>query len=257
MFIILFVLMSCMFSIYYFIQQTEFNGSVEYSGKVRHFRAIPQENWFEYALIMDYFDIDNPPTGYILNHDKSKYLFHNSSHINYMLNRNDKDKDKDHKTLCSSVKLLTNLNYFGVCFNPISVYFCYDKNESLLYIISEVSNIPWFEKTYYLSYIDNSDGRITNNMLSKKMHVSPFNPIKRQKYSFDYRKTNDTIFFKVTVYEKTRMIINAQMMLYKNNIERRKFRGFRSINTMLNIHKEAFYIWIKGLPLYDWVKKIE
>lgn len=243
-------LATAVFASYYLIQHTEMNDSVEYNGIVRHIRVFPYINRFEYVIKMDYFNLDNPPIGYILNHDKSKYLFHNTSHINYMLNKNTYINKNDNR--CNHVKLLTNLNYFGICFNPISVYFCYDVNDNLRYIISEVTNIPWFEKTFYVSSTKDKK----NTMFRKKMHVSPFNHIKRQKYLFDYRITDDTIYFQVDVHENRRMIIQANMMLYKNaNVN--KIRSFRSIQTMFYIHIEAFKLWVKGMPLYNWEPKIE
>jgi len=60
------------------------------------------------------------------------------------------------------VFLLTNFRYFGLLFNPISVYFCYDSDANLIAIIDEVTNTPWSERIHYVHHfsnecIDNND----------------------------------------------------------------------------------------------------
>ena len=49
------------------------------------------------------------------------------------------------------IKLLSHLTYFGYCFNPLSIYYVYKKDdpEELLCIIAEVSNTPWIEQHSY------------------------------------------------------------------------------------------------------------
>eukprot|EP01102_Stenamoeba_stenopodia_P004292 TRINITY_DN14614_c0_g1_i1.p1 TRINITY_DN14614_c0_g1~~TRINITY_DN14614_c0_g1_i1.p1 ORF type:complete len:386 (-),score=79.41 TRINITY_DN14614_c0_g1_i1:35-1192(-) len=97
----------------------------------------------------------------------------------------------------SKVFLLTNFRYFGLLFNPISVYFCYDADANLLAIVDEVTNTPWGERIHYVHDLTlnynkthihtNIDGDEANENTSKMrrgfefeirypkaMHVSPF-----------------------------------------------------------------------------------
>ena len=44
------------------------------------------------------------------------------------------------------VRLLTNLRYFGLCFNPVSFYYCFeDDGQSVAAVVAEVTNTPWLE----------------------------------------------------------------------------------------------------------------
>jgi len=220
------------------LHKTDKKSAVGYSGKVYHERLLPKLNNFYYHINMDYFDIDNHPTGYLLYHDTQDYLFKNSSHINYFINKTNYTINK--------VMLLTNIKYFFSSFNPISIYFCYD-NDTLYHIIAEVSNIPWFEKTYYIMDID-KNGEIITNTFDKNMHVSPFNPPRGQQYKFDYQINDKYIFFKVSVYENEKLIVYAYMNLYETKFI--VFRNFRSIKTMVDIHIQALFLWLKKFPLY-------
>ena len=74
------------------------------------------------------------------------------------------------------IRLLTNLSYFGYCFNPISIYYCFDENNVVSAIVAEVRNTPWGESCCYVLPKDNEVE--AKNLLrarnKKEMHVSPF-----------------------------------------------------------------------------------
>jgi DUF1365 family protein len=49
------------------------------------------------------------------------------------------------------VRLLTNLRYFGHCFNPVSFYYCFDEpGERVEAVVAEVTNTPWGERHAYV-----------------------------------------------------------------------------------------------------------
>jgi hypothetical protein len=75
------------------------------------------------------------------------------------------------------VRLLTNLRSFGLCFNPVSFYYCFDEaGERVQAVLAEVTNTPWGERQAYV--VAAGRGR-----LEKLLHVSPFMPME-QAYTF-------------------------------------------------------------------------
>ena len=78
------------------------------------------------------------------------------------------------------IKLLCYPRIFGYVFNPLSVFFVYDKNEKLVSILYEVKN-TFGEQHTYVFRVDDKNNLIKNNCL-KKFHVSPF--IERKKSNF-------------------------------------------------------------------------
>src|SRR5690606_16895104 len=47
------------------------------------------------------------------------------------------------------VFILTPLANYGVFFSPLTLYYCYDIQHRLRYLLAEVSNTPWNERHYY------------------------------------------------------------------------------------------------------------
>lgn len=80
-------------------------------------------------------------------------------------------------TSVARVYMLTTLEGFGLCFNPISIFYCYSATGELVWVVSEVTNTPWTERTVYVSRPRGSEQH------PKQMHVSPFITLKHS-YNF-------------------------------------------------------------------------
>ncbi len=66
------------------------------------------------------------------------------------------------------IRVLTQLRFFGHCFNPVSFYYCFGPDEERIdAVVAEVTNTPWGERHAYV--IPGGVGRF-----AKAMHVSPF-----------------------------------------------------------------------------------
>src|SRR5690606_27766907 len=49
------------------------------------------------------------------------------------------------------IRLLTHLRYFGYSFNPVSLYYCFDRGgENVETIVAEITNTPWKERHAYV-----------------------------------------------------------------------------------------------------------
>ncbi len=71
------------------------------------------------------------------------------------------------------VRLLTQLRSWGMCFSPVSFYYCYDEAASRVQsVLAEVTNTPWGERHSYL--LDPGDGPDADGRFAKQLHVSPF-----------------------------------------------------------------------------------
>jgi uncharacterized protein len=64
------------------------------------------------------------------------------------------------------VRLLTQVRSFGICFNPVSFYYCLE-DERVQAVVAEVTNTPWGERHAYV--IPGTRAEMT-----KALHVSPF-----------------------------------------------------------------------------------
>jgi DUF1365 family protein len=81
------------------------------------------------------------------------------------------------------VRLLTHLRYFGYCLNPISLFFCFDDDERVEFVVAEVHNTPWGERhCYVLEQKPNGPAGRMRHRTAKEFHVSPF-----MEMDLDYR----------------------------------------------------------------------
>ena len=71
------------------------------------------------------------------------------------------------------VRLLTHLRALGRCFNPVSFYYCFDRDgERSAAVVAEVTNTPWGERHAYV--LDGATRRRVRGRFDKALHVSPF-----------------------------------------------------------------------------------
>src|SRR4029077_6925732 len=73
------------------------------------------------------------------------------------------------------VHLLAQLRTWGYVFNPLAVYYCWDRGgHGLDAVVLEVTNTPWRERHWYV--FDARTGRASDTT-PKTMYVSPFLPM--------------------------------------------------------------------------------
>ena len=176
-----------------------------YEGRVRHTRREPVTHQFNYRLFMMYLDLDELPTLF-----NRRWFWSASRPALARFRRDDHFGPGDKpfadviRDLVESdtgkrpdgpIRLLTNLSYFGYCFNPVSFYYCFAADgEAVEYIVSEVNNTPWGERdTYVLDcQHEESSTEFWRFHPKKKMHVSPFMPMDVE-YDWALSRPNDKL----------------------------------------------------------------
>ena len=168
-----------------------------YQGHVRHRRFRPIAHAFSYRLFLMYLDLDELPTLFAQFSQPRLWSVEHSAlaqfrrtdhmgapHIPLAQAVRDLVEQRTQKRPQGSIRLLTHLRYFGYCFNPVSLYFCYDAADrqgkaQIQAIVAEVNNTPWGEQHCYVLHADNAvqqtrHSKIQRYHLAKAFHVSPF-----------------------------------------------------------------------------------
>lgn len=149
------------------------------------------------------------------------------------------------------VRLLTHLRYFGYCFNPLSIYYCYDRRERLEAVVLEVSNTPWGQThCYVLSARNRTTEDRHRYRFAKDFHVSPFMPMDMH---YDCRLTEpaQALYLGLDNYRNGQRVFRSHLSMERENITHATlaralaFDPLVTLRVVTLIHWQALRLWLK------------
>lgn len=243
-----------------------------YQGKVMHHRIKPTNHRFVYSVFSMKVDLDeldrlNQLRWFSINrfnlfsfqeHDHGTGKGDLSTEIRQHL------IDRGYRSATHRIELLCYPRILGFTFNPLSVYFCYNKDAEVEVILYEVSNTFGSRHTYLLES-PNKD-KVIRHGCDKLMYVSPFMPMDtayqfsisppEQKVSIGIRQVEQTstedyspIFF--ASFKGDRIELNDRKLL-------KMFFQYplMTLKVVGAIHWEALKLWRKKLTIQPRNKKV-
>jgi uncharacterized protein len=156
-----------------------------YSGSIRHRRASPTTD-FTHRLSLVYVDLDELPSlldGRLLRRGPGTLRFRRGDYLGprsapLATAVRDRVAQLTGTRPDGPIRMLTQLRSFGVCFNPVSFYYCLDgESEHLQAVLAEVTNTPWGDRHAYALDHTNPGSTIVTGSFDKRLHVSPFMPM--------------------------------------------------------------------------------
>jgi DUF1365 family protein len=155
-----------------------------------------------------------------------------------------------------AVRLLTHLRYFGYVINPVSFYWCHDREGAVEAVVAEVHNTPWGERHCYVLDARGASPDGTFRVRTRKaMHVSPFLDM-----DYDYRFRIGTPGERLTVgIENDRdgtRAFDASLVLQRREIDGRSLAGVlarhpvQTLEVVAAIYWQAFRLWRKRVPFH-------
>jgi len=234
-------------------------------GQVRHRRFKPVEHGFAYKIFMVWLDIDtlqeqlaiSPLSGY----ERSRLAsFREKDHFGDaslpLRERLRQDAAAQGLKLPDGpVYLLTHLRYAGYCFNPISLYYCYEpeaREPSL--VMAEVHSTFGESHNYWIEG-DRADGIV------KRLHVSPFNTMDNQ-YDFRMGTPGETLAVHIDVASREGKFFDATLSLKwrpwtRANLHRVLAQfPLMTLQVIFAIHWEALKLFFKRLPIVPHPSKL-
>ena len=230
-----------------------------YNGTVIHKRFKPKIHFFKYQVFSLLIDLSELK---ILD-QKISFFSYNSFNLISFFDKDHGDRDgssliewvkknlKENKIISENIKikLLCYPRIFGYVFNPLSVFYVYNKNEELISILYEVKN-TFGEQHTYIFKVENNN--LLQHNCEKKFHVSPFIEMDCN-YFFRILKPTEKISVIIDQYQSNEKILYAS----QDGI-RRDFTSSELIRSYLKhplmtfkiiiaIHFEAFKLWSKGI----------
>ena len=237
-----------------------------YKGNIRHRRFTPLTRSFNYSIFMTFFDISTIEKmfkkSFLWNINKFGLIsYHRKDyHGDPKLSLDDAVRktiyEKKGLKLNGPIRILTHLRYFGYCFNPVSFYYCYDRNDSNVELImAEVTNTPWNERHCYFIETKKKDSFIEH--LEKEFHVSPFWEMDHQ-YEWYFTSPKENIFVNMKNFKSNKKIFDATLNLTKriemnfyNLLLQILLYPFITLMVYLRIHFQALILWLRGVKYVD------
>ena len=158
------------------------------------------------------------------------------------------------------IKILCFPRIFGYVFNPLSIIYCYDKDE-LIAIFYEVKNTSNEQHTYLFKRRKNSSNHFLQHQCKKMFYVSPYIGMKGL-YKFTNKMSDVKISINIDlVNEKNEKILTASQYgkaAEFNSFTLLKFLSFNPLfgfKIILSILFESVRIVLKGGKYYARQKK--
>ena len=244
--------------------------SAVYTGWVRHRRFLPISHSFRYRIFMMYLDLDELPG--LFRHRwlwsygrrnlawfrRSDYLGVTDTPLKQAVSQ--LVMQETGQPVRGPIRLLTNMRYFGYCFNPVSFYYCFEPDGTTLQaIVADINNTPWDERHAYALSCSRTYGSAGKGLLpfrfSKDFHVSPFMPM-----NIEYDWTFTVPARQLNVHMRNLMedgrIFDATLQLARQPVNCRTLAWvlfaypFLTLKVILAIYWQALRLWLKGVPFF-------
>jgi len=239
-----------------------------YTGTVIHKRFKPKVHSFNYSvfsLLIDLSELDLMNNNLrIFSYNKFNIVsFYSKDHgprdgsslRNWVIENLQKNNIE---TEGIQIKLLCYPRIFGYVFNPLSVFYIYNKNSELISILYEVKNTFGEQHTYIFKTKKNEN--LIQHICKKKFHVSPF--IKMDCiYFFRLLKPGNRVSVIIDLQDQEGKILFASQDGEKSELNNKNLirsyikHPLMSFKIIVAIHFEAFKLWSKGIKFIK--KKIK
>lgn len=243
--------------------------SAFYDGTVIHTRTEEITHRFDVSLFMVYLELGELPEmfdglpGWTCNQpglarfDRSDHLGEESLALDEAVRRRVEEETGDRPE--GPIRLLTQLRYFGYCFNPVSFYYCFDSGgDSLESVLAEVHNTPWGEEHTYVLPMNRAQRREDefHFRFDKDFHVSPFLPMDAY-YEMSVTRPGEDLSVRIDSYRDGNRMLRADLEL-----TRRPFTGYNAyrelsryplmtLQVVGRIYYEALKLWWKGATFHS------
>ncbi|MDE3157061.1 MAG: DUF1365 domain-containing protein [Acidobacteriota bacterium] len=237
-----------------------------YRGTLRHRRFEPRGHAFVYDLFMVLLDVDriaelmqvSPLAGY---NRFAWASFHDRDHLGDprrpLRERLRQDAVAHGVTLPDGpIYLLTHLRYLGYVFNPVSFFYCSDRQGRVGAILAEVNNTFGDRRHYWLSAANRSRaGDGLRFRVAKTLHVSPFMPMALD-YTFAFTPPGEQLVAHMRTLDGERACFDATLRLRREPWSARALHRALARHPWMTakvigaIHWEALKLFLKKVPVY-------
>lgn len=241
--------------------------SALYSGWVRHRRVRPRAHAFRYRIGLLYLDLSEQDALFGLSPlvgpgRFAPLSFRQGDYLPQLTGQGMALSDAVRQCVGQAlgqapqgrICLLTQPRCWGLTFNPVSFFYCFDAGGRLAAILCEVSNTPWRERYHYVLPAAGSGSQ--HFAVAKAFHVSPFLP-RELEYRMHFSAPGQRLGVHMEDHDAEGRLFDATLSLERSPLDRaglhRHLRAFpwMSAKTVLGIYWQALRLALKRVPLFS------
>jgi DUF1365 family protein len=248
------------------------SGSALFKGTLHHRRTSPKVHDFRYEVAFFYLELSEIEklfrVPFFFSHRFPRLIgFNRNSYLRGKPSLDETVRDRVESETGvrpeGPIRLLTQISYFGFCFNPVSFYYCFDPDGTTLrHLVAEITNTPWNERKSYVFEVTDPSSAWHSFTFLKDFHVSPFMPMNLENHwRFRTPGTAEGGLLKVRMEDfllsggKDR-IFEADLILRRESLSTwnliRTLAGFPllTIKAFLAIYYQAMLLKLKNIPFH-------
>jgi DUF1365 family protein len=257
------------------------SASAIYAGTIRHRRFAVREHELRHRLALVYIDLDELPDllgGRLLSPRPGLARFRRRDYLAGDPSTSLADAVRDRVQAqtgtrpAGPIRLLTHLRTWGHCFNPVSFYYCFDRQgETVESVLAEVTSTPWGERHAYVLAPHAAEGsprehpterssrgtsaKVLSGSLAKALHVSPFMGMDHR-YEWSLTAPARTLSVHIASHRAGRLAFDATLALRRRELTRAALARITAryplatLRVLALIYAHGAALKLKGVPLH-------
>ncbi|NWE27942.1 DUF1365 domain-containing protein [Pseudomonas gingeri] len=241
--------------------------SALYSGWIAHRRFAPRAHAFRYRIGLLYLDLaeQNQVFGLSALAGRSRFApfaFRETDYLRTWTRQGmplteavrEQVAQALGRTPQGAVRLLTQARSWGLAFNPVSFFYCFDADGRLAAILCEVTNTPWGERYHYVLPADGEGHQ--HVAVAKAFHVSPFLP-RDLEYRMSFSQPAERLGVHMADWQGERKVFDATLNLQHEALSRASLHRYlwrfpwMTAKTCLAIYWQALRLLLKRTPIFS------
>ncbi|MBK8180663.1 MAG: DUF1365 domain-containing protein [Planctomycetes bacterium] len=246
-----------------------------YRGRVHHVRLEPLRHQFAYGHFLAALDLDELPELF-----RGRWLwsaerfnlasFRRADHLGdpaVSLQQSVRElvQERTGERPAGRILLLTQLRHFGYVFNPVSFFFCFDRDDRVQCVVAEINNTPWGEQHCYVLPAREGQGEPARSLegegarlsfrFGKEFHISPFFPME-QEYHWEFSAPGERLSIGMRSLQQGRLVFSTHMTLDREAWSAAAAarallsHPWMSFKTVAAIYWQALRLRLKGAPFF-------